>query len=211
MIYKPISKRYTIIKVYLFDIGVDLMAKENKTIYAILGLLNHEGMTGYDIKKRIDNSLKFFWDASFGQIYPSLKTLEEKGWVISKNHPGKEGPERIYYSITNEGRKHLIEWLSTPVEKEQVKYEILLKLFFGSAIEPKENIKNIKEFKERNLKLLQLFQVFKNQLEQVINEDDDHTYFYLTVLFGEKIQRAYLEWADEAVGILNKLDQNDKK
>ena len=42
------------------------MANEKKINYVILGLLNHESLTGYEIKKRIDHSLKFFWSGSFG-------------------------------------------------------------------------------------------------------------------------------------------------
>lgn len=178
------------------------MAKENKTIYAILGLLNHEDMSGYDIKKRIDDSLKFFWDAGFGQIYPGLKTLEQNGWVNCASKASGAGPERIMYSITTQGRSELKHWLSTPVEKEQTKYEILLKLFFGSVVSTEENIRIIREFEQRNSGILKLFEIYKAQLEQVLYQKEDHIYYYLTVLFGEKVQKAYLEWAEEAVGIL---------
>jgi len=187
-----------------------VVIKENKTMYVILGLLSHEDMTGYDIKKRIDISLKLFWDAGFGQIYPSLRTLEKGGLVKCQNQTSDTGPDRILYSITEEGRKALNIWLLKPVEKEQVKYEILLKLFFGSVIEPKENLKNIREFKERNSNTLALLQGFKKQLEQVLEQDKDHIYYYLTVLFGEKVYKAYLEWADEATEILGRVKDNNK-
>lgn len=178
------------------------MAKENKTIYVILGLLNHEDMTGYEIKKRIDSSLKFFWDASFGQIYPSLKILENDMMVKSKNEENQSGPERIIYSITDKGKEALRQWLLKPAEKEHVKYEVLVKLFFGSAVDVNNNINNIAVFKERNLDTLKLFEFYKLQLNQVLNEDKDHIFYYLTVLFGEKIQKAYIEWAEEAIDIL---------
>ena len=51
------------------------MANEKKIDYAILGLLSHEPMTGYEIKKRMDTTLKFFWRASYGSIYPGLSEL----------------------------------------------------------------------------------------------------------------------------------------
>lgn len=186
------------------------MAKENKTIYAILGLLNHEDMSGYDIKKRVENSLKFFWDVSFGQIYPGLKILEANGCIKCTGKSSEAGPERIVYSITELGRDTLKRWLSMPAEKEQTRYEILLKLFFGSAVAPEENIGIIREFKQRNVKLLDLFGLYKAELGQLRKGTDDHTYYYLTVLFGEKVLKAYLEWADEAVEILG-ADNPDKK
>jgi len=48
------------------------MANEKKLDCVILGLLSHEDLTGYEIKKRIDTGLKLFWSASFGSIYPTL-------------------------------------------------------------------------------------------------------------------------------------------
>ena len=53
------------------------MAREKRINMVILGLLSHEDLTGYDMKKRIDNSISFFWNGSFGNIYPTLKELED--------------------------------------------------------------------------------------------------------------------------------------
>lgn len=178
------------------------MSKENKTRYALLGLLNHEDLTGYEIKKRIDNSLKLFWDAGFGQIYPTLKLLEKDGHLRSYSKKEDNESDKIYYSITETGKNELMDWLKRPVEKENVKYEILLKLFFGGAQSLENNINNIAEFKDRNEGTLELLQSFKSNLEQVLDGDNDHIYYYLTVLFGEKVYKAYLEWADEAILIL---------
>ncbi|MDE6129590.1 MAG: PadR family transcriptional regulator, partial [Lachnospiraceae bacterium] len=51
------------------------MANERKIDMVILGLLSHEPLTGYDIKKRIDGAIRFFWKGSFGSIYPALNTM----------------------------------------------------------------------------------------------------------------------------------------
>lgn len=178
------------------------MGKENKTFYVILGFLSHEDLTGYGIKKRIDLSLHYFWGAGFGQIYPSLNLMEKKGWVMKRSDNMKQKMERIVYSITEEGRKQLIIWLSSPVENEYVKYEILLKLFFGSMLEVQKNIESIHTFKEKYSKELSVLKNYKTQLKKVQKENPDHLYFLLTVLFGEKIYKAYIEWADEAMKLL---------
>ena len=177
------------------------MSKENKTTYAILGLLNHEDLTGYDIKKRVDVSLGFFWNAGFGQIYPTLKVMVEMKFV-TKNEKIENGRNKIVYSITEEGRAELKKWLLAPSEKEYVKYEILLKLFFGSMLEVKENINMIDEFKTRNMEGLNVLRMYKSELSNILNTDKDHLYYYLTVLFGEKVYKAYMEWADEAIQLL---------
>jgi DNA-binding PadR family transcriptional regulator len=178
------------------------MGRENKTIYAILGLLNHEDLSGYDIKKRIDLSLSYFWAAGFGQIYPSLSLMEKNGWVSKKVEDKESSREKILYSITESGREELLKWLSTPVEKEYVKFEILLKLFFGSQIEADKNIENIKDFKERYVGQIDVLKTFDTNLRKHLEESEDHLYYLLTVLFGEKLYKAYVEWSDEAIELL---------
>lgn len=49
--------------------------------YAILGLLNRQKMTRYDISRACDTSLFEFWNAKHSQIYPELKSLTEAGLV----------------------------------------------------------------------------------------------------------------------------------
>ena len=43
--------------------------------------------SGYEIKQLVDSSARFFWAASYGQIYPELKRLERAGLVASEASP----------------------------------------------------------------------------------------------------------------------------
>ena len=77
------------------------MAREKKIDMVILGLLSHEDLTGYDIKKRIDGAISFFWKGSFGNIYPALKDMESQK-LITKETSTSGGREKITYHITKE-------------------------------------------------------------------------------------------------------------
>ena len=54
----------------------------------ILGFLSGEEMSGYDIKTRVDESTRFFWAASYGQIYPELKRLAGAGLIETVDQAG---------------------------------------------------------------------------------------------------------------------------
>ena len=166
------------------------MAQQNTTAYILLGLLSHEPASGYDLKKKIDLMISQFWEVGYGQLYPTLRTLQQ------------QGPARTVYTITPAGRQKLAGWLALPGEKESVRYEILLKLFFGSLSEPGQNIARITAFRERQTQSLALIEAFKSNLGRVLGDSPDHLYYYLTVLFGEQIYKAYLTWADEALKLL---------
>jgi DNA-binding PadR family transcriptional regulator len=174
------------------------LGKDNITQYIILGLLTHENLSGYDLKKQIDMMISQFWNVGYGQLYPSLKVLEKEGAVSGHAEPSALGPERTVYVITEKGRNQLEEWLRQPVKKEYVRYEILLKTFFGGLLPPQETRARIADFRSRNSESLQLLTQFENNLKGVLPEDQDHLYFLLTVLFGKHVYQAYLDWAEEA-------------
>jgi DNA-binding PadR family transcriptional regulator len=113
------------------------------TAYVILGMLGLGARTGYDIKAAVDGSTRFFWNASYGQIYPDLKELEEAGLVTGKQAP-TGGRKRKEFELTAAGRKALSEWAATPADMPIMRDENLLKLFFGDAISREQAIAQLR-------------------------------------------------------------------
>jgi DNA-binding PadR family transcriptional regulator len=102
------------------------------TAYVVLGMLRHEPRTGYEIKATVDKSTRFFWAASYGQIYPELRRLEEAGLIQGKPEP-RGGRRRTVYELTDAGREELRSWLDRGAEVLEMRDEGLLKLFFAAA------------------------------------------------------------------------------
>ncbi|MBQ4523141.1 MAG: PadR family transcriptional regulator [Lachnospiraceae bacterium] len=179
------------------------MAIEKKIDCVILGLLSHEDLTGYEIKKRMDTFLKYFWGASYGSIYPALSDLVKRG-LAGKRDGAENNRRKIIYSITEEGRSYLKEWLRIPVEKDELRYETLLKLFFGNEAGVLQAISHIDAFEEKIKSELPYLIGAADTLKNHIEMDDTHKYYLLTVEFGIKTYRAYLEWCKEAKAMLEK-------
>ncbi len=176
------------------------MARERKIDMVILGLLSHEDLTGYDIKKRIDGAISFFWKGSFGNIYPALKDMEASG-MIQKKAAAEGGRGKISYHITSTGKKVLKEWLKEEQVVNELKYETLLKLFFGGNVGKAVAIRNIEAFEKKIEKELMILKKYCETLKDKLSEED-HLYFYLTASFGVKSYEAYLEWCQEAKQLL---------
>jgi len=108
----------------------------NPTSYVVLGMLRLGKRTGYDIKQLVDSSTRFFWAASYGQIYPELKRLEEAGLIRGESDP-QGGRQRRAYELAKEGSDALDEWLQTPdVSLNESRDLALLKLFFADGQDP---------------------------------------------------------------------------
>ncbi len=181
------------------------MANTKKMDYVLLGLLSHESMTGYELKKRLDTSLRFFWGGSFGSIYPTLKLLEEDE-KVTKETISENKREKILYSITGKGKETLKEWLEHPVEKDEIRYETLLKLFLGKDNGLNNALKHIDRFEKKIKAELQILYMFENELLKIIG-DDTHKYYYLTVSFGIKTYMGYLEWCKESRDLINEWNK----
>jgi PadR family transcriptional regulator AphA len=99
----------------------------------VLGLLSHGPRSGYDIKAIVDRSTRFFWAASYGQIYPELRRLEDQGLIKGKDAPNG-GRTRRVYELTADGRKALVDWLLGNTVTIELRDESLLRLFFADAL-----------------------------------------------------------------------------
>lgn len=179
------------------------MANEKKIDCVILGLLSHEELTGYEIKKRMDTTFKYFWGASYGSIYPALSDLVNRG-LATKRKDTENKRNKLIYTITDDGRNYLKEWLALPVEKDELRYETLLKLFFGNECGTEQALMHIKIFQEKIKKELPYLLRAEKVLKDSLDDDIAHKYYLLTVEFGIKTYRTYLEWCEEAEEFLMK-------
>ncbi|ATF14723.1 PadR family transcriptional regulator [Brevibacillus sp. HB1.2] len=102
-----------------------------KTI--ILGFLSYGEMSGYDIKQAFTNSIGFFYDASFGAIYPALRKLEEEGFVTKQEIIQSGKPNKILYRITEAGKQSFRQEIQTPILPPVLRSDMLVKIFFGKS------------------------------------------------------------------------------
>src|SRR3954447_17115893 len=108
------------------------------TARVICGMIRLGRRTGYEIKQLVDVSTRFFWAASYGQIYPELRRLEEQGLIRGKDDAAS-GRARREYELTEKGEEALDGWLRSdePLTLE-MRDEGLLKLFFSGGLAPEE-------------------------------------------------------------------------
>jgi DNA-binding PadR family transcriptional regulator len=121
--------------------------KQTAVTPVILGLLSLGARSGYDIKNAVDSSTRFFWAASYGQIYPELRRLEAEGLIAGEDSPNG-GRDRRVYKLTAAGRKALTEWLLGRTVTIELRDESLLRLFFSDAL-PREQALGLLEARKR--------------------------------------------------------------
>jgi PadR family transcriptional regulator AphA len=179
--------------------------------HALLGFINYCPMTGYELKKFFDTSVAHFWNAELSQIYPALKAMESEGLVEMKVEVQEDRPNRKVYSITDSGRRELLDWLAKPADREQVREPILIKVFFGSSLPKQELIEVISKCADETrlmVAYLEYAHKFTDKFVEALGLQHEALFWQLTIDCGLRIHRAELEWAEEAVRQIEAADDS---
>ena len=107
--------------------------KPTAVTWVVLGLVALRPRTGYDVKRIVDRSIRHFWAASYGQIYPELRRLEDEEWIAGEDNP-RGGRSRRVYRITPAGQAALRGWLAGRETRIEMRDESLLRLFFADTL-----------------------------------------------------------------------------
>jgi PadR family transcriptional regulator, regulatory protein AphA len=174
-----------------------------QTEYVILGLLSESPLSGYQMKQLIDIRFRFFWNESYGQLYPTLKELKARGLIeeLGGTAVSNARAQRTY-QISEEGVASLKEWLEKPPEKETVRLEILLKMYFSNLVPPEVMAGHIRAFQESHERDLQMLNLFQHELEAIADQDPNHPHVLSVINFGQKVNQAYVDWSRETIKFL---------
>jgi DNA-binding PadR family transcriptional regulator len=174
--------------------------------YAILGLLSEKPMSGYDLKKVMQDSIYMYWSGNNNQIYKALLELCSEGHLTAETIHQEGAPSKKIYSITDKGRAALKDWIcSTRPEIPEFKKPFLIQVAFTDQLEPAE-------LKELLLKYRDELSVqLKMQMEKERRGDASHLtkrQEFIKHMLYENICGFYeteLEWAQKMLKGINEI------
>ncbi|WP_240755726.1 PadR family transcriptional regulator [Nocardioides iriomotensis] len=100
------------------------------TSFAILGLLAIQPWTTYELAVQMERTLNRVWPRARSRLYEEPKKLVAHGLATATKESVGRRP-RTVYTITDQGRAALAEWLQSPGEGPSLEFEQHLKLFFA--------------------------------------------------------------------------------
>ena len=179
----------------------------NQTAYVILGALSIQpNLSGYDMRKGVQQSVGYFWGESYGQIYPALKHLVAEKLIVPVSAKPAGRKRRQQYAITDVGRERLQQWLKLPFHNDPPRNEFLLKLFFGGQAAPGVALDHVKDVQERNRRTLETLAKIEASVPTDGPPNPNLPYWMLTLSLGKAFTLAALEWGEGAMKMLAALD-----
>jgi PadR family transcriptional regulator, regulatory protein AphA len=102
-----------------------------------LGVLSMGDASGYEIRKKLEGPFRYFYDASFGSIYPALNRLQAEGLVTGTALSQEKRPDKKVYSLTTEGRLALVRELSADPAPDRLRSEFIVAMRFAHLLPPR--------------------------------------------------------------------------
>jgi PadR family transcriptional regulator, regulatory protein AphA len=170
--------------------------------YAILGFLNYQPFTGYDLKKLFDTSVRHFWSADQSQIYRTLARLTEQGWATVEVIEQTERPDRKLYHITPAGKDALLAWLGGPFPVQEAHSAPMIQVFFSAQLSDAQNLERFKNAAQLFRTVLSRYEQVPRLAEEYIQLVDSprEAYFWmLTLDLGMRSMQANLAWAEQII------------
>lgn len=114
------------------------MPRRTTTASALLGLLAlRPAWPVYELTKQLRRNMRFFWPRAESRIYEEAKALVDRG-LATAEITTVGGRRRTTYSITDEGRNAVREWLTGPPRPTALECEALLRVFLLDLGEPSQ-------------------------------------------------------------------------
>ena len=159
-------------------------------------------MTGYALREEIKDTLGHFWSESFGQIYPALAELEQKGLVERREGEHSRAGK---FGITGAGIARLRELLAEPAQAPRPRNGLMLRLFFGAQLGPEECMQLVRDARERAVDALAEMVAARTGVADDPDLKQAAPYVLLTISAGEHSARAGIAWADDALAQLTQI------
>ncbi len=122
--------------------------------HAILVSLLEKPGSGYELARRFERSIGYFWTATHQQIYRVLKRMEGDGWIDAREVEQQARPDKKEYSVTALGRSALSAWLHEPIAPESVRHELAVKIRGAAFDDPVALIREVERYREEHAERL---------------------------------------------------------
>jgi len=150
-------------------------------------------------------SRSFSQRRSYGNIYPILRQLKDRGLVRQIDADIRK-KRRIYYDLTEEGRAELLRWLDTPPALTRFRVELLMKLRFGEMSGVERMKSNIEHYRRLNIAEIDECQQLIESLKES-GEDLTDEIRAIAALYLLRFKQAMNDWCTESKEILERWSE----
>ncbi|WP_305091964.1 PadR family transcriptional regulator [Prescottella sp. R16] len=175
--------------------------------HAILVSLSEQNGSGYELARRFDRSIGFFWSATHQQIYRVLKRMDDAGWVVGETVAQDGRPDKTVYRASSAGRAELARWIAEPTEPGHLRNELAVKIRGASYGDPAALLAEVRRHRDDHAARLELYHRIEAHDFPASRRRTGRTlHQYLVLRGGIRVEEGFVAWCDEVLTALNPSD-----
>ncbi len=181
--------------------------------HVILGLLQQQERTGYDLKTQcFDDCIAHLWPADQAQIYRTLDKLEAQDWIVCSVKIQHDRPNRKVYHITEAGKAELTRWLQMHQPLPVVREPLLAQLYFAAQLSDEAIVQLLEQELEVRREKLAECEALRNTssagINALVSSDDpamvrEQKLHQLVLKLVTQREKLYLDWLEAAIEAIN--------
>ncbi len=202
--------------------------------HALLVSLLEKPSSGYELARRFDRSIGYFWHATHQQIYKVLARMEEAGWIAGELQTGAAAPDRKLFSVSQTGRRELTRWLDEPSDPEGIRDSLMVKLRGAAFTDPARLLPELEHHRAAHANRLTAYRVIEARdfagvrstspgvqstcsrsnipgMQSPGALDVQRALQYQVLKSGIRFEQGWLEWCDETLSLLRGLAAGNPK
>ncbi|UQA97172.1 PadR family transcriptional regulator [Streptomyces halobius] len=177
--------------------------------HAILVSLLEKPGSGYELARRFERSIGYFWTATHQQIYRVLKRMEGDGWVDVREVPQEGRPDKKEYSVAPLGQTALSQWLHEPSGPESVRHDLAVKIRGAAFDDPTALIHEVERHRQTHTDRLAHYLAGERRdftgPEGPGPPDAGRELQHVVLRGGIEYERMMLGWLDDVLATLHRL------
>jgi DNA-binding PadR family transcriptional regulator len=168
--------------------------------HAILVSLTERAGSGYELARRFDRSIGFFWPAAHQQIYRVLRRMDDAGWVTHTDVAQEGRPDKKVYRVSAAGRDELTRWLAEPVDVAVLRDGLSVKIRGASLGDPAAVLREVERHRGEHAALLEVFRgIQRRDFPKPATLNGRELHQYLVLRGGVRAEESFLAWCDEVI------------
>ena len=177
--------------------------------HVILVSLSEQSGSGYELARRFDRSIGYFWSATHQQIYRTLRTMEDDGWVHVTPVAQQGRPDKKVYTVADAGRAELARWIAEPLSgrgssvTDNRTRDLAVKIRAATSGDVNALRAQVTALRAERAELLDTYLGFeKRQFPDPGALSGSTLHQYLVLRGGIRAEESAVEWLDEVAASL---------
>jgi DNA-binding PadR family transcriptional regulator len=185
---------------------VKLRDRLTTTSYAVLAQVAVHPWSTYELAQQRVRYFRYVWPRAESAIYREVKRLSSMGLLdAEKEHVGRRA--RTVYSITDNGREALREWLTTPVSPFAMDFEAMIRLFIAPLGTKEQILTTLDQVRDDAQEMLRFGGAVKQEFLEGMAVTQDQVYIRaLAVDFFISLLTTVESWATRTIKEIESWD-----